>query len=919
MSRDIQVGAMLKVPVETLGQNYKELIDLLTVPNPEAKQQAFFGSKFAQNKVPAKLTFYALLQAEKCLLLPRNIERKYFLGDTIFDYSGLSQGEEISQGHSKEFSLRSGQAEFFNNTVLPYIYNNIDNDRKDILSNLYPIDLLCNAECGAGKCHGKGTEILMFDGSIKKVEDVKVGDLLMGDDSTPRKVLSLARGTEQLYEIIQKNGENYIVNESHILSLQNREWGAGKGTKRGKEAMFNYGSIKNISITDYLTLPKTRKSWLYGYSKPAIFPEKELLIDPYFVGLWLGDGTKRTVTITTDPRDVELIDYYYEVANKFELGIREEYNSENSNNYHFTNGRNSGKNPILEILRHYDLMGNKHIPEDFIVNSKENRLKLLAGFIDTDGSIDKKSFEIIQKSDILAEDLKRLCWSLGYKVTHRPKFIKGIKYNRLTIKGNELTEIPTKLPRKKIEPREINKDASVTSIKVVKREVGEYYGFTIDGNHLYQLKDGTVTHNTVMALYLASLYRRKTLIVTTVRKIGEQFIETVNNLFPDWTVGWEDGKTDYDITIATYALMSKDNYHNTYFSKFGHIIFDEYHRAGAGSYNIILAKAPCQYRTTLTATFRRKDNLHKILKLHIGNILEMKRSNRKATIYPIFTKSAISEIEFRSVDREQTRVATLEELEYEPERLAKLNRLDLYMEVCVKGAKDRKEKARGSVVEIDYTQQPPMIKIQCEIEYKMKEFYANEVTFNKLGILAITSIDTEIVENERRNEIVLELLRWCKPQNRTVLILSKRKDILYKLYYRLTRYGFKPGIVVSEKSKDYIDFCKSIGRTVKDNRDYAFTEAKVILGIDKLAEEGMDVPHLDTVIYLHPISDIEQSIGRSTRELANKPESLGFYLRDNITPYEKNWSKKGGARDMFKSLGHEVKSDMTIDEFLNNN
>jgi len=50
---------------------------------------------------------------------------------------------------------------------------------------------------GVGKCHGKGTKILMFNGSIKNVEDIKEGELIMGDDSTPRTVLSLARGKEQ--------------------------------------------------------------------------------------------------------------------------------------------------------------------------------------------------------------------------------------------------------------------------------------------------------------------------------------------------------------------------------------------------------------------------------------------------------------------------------------------------------------------------------------------------------------------------------------------------------------------------------------------------------------------------------------------------------------------------------------------------
>ena len=71
---------------------------------------------------------------------------------------------------------------------------------------------LINLACAAGKCHGIDTPIIMFDGSIKKVQDIKVGDQLMGDDSTPRNVLSLARGREMMYDIIPSKGDSYTVN-----------------------------------------------------------------------------------------------------------------------------------------------------------------------------------------------------------------------------------------------------------------------------------------------------------------------------------------------------------------------------------------------------------------------------------------------------------------------------------------------------------------------------------------------------------------------------------------------------------------------------------------------------------------------------------------------------------------------------------
>lgn len=98
---------------------------------------------------------------------------------------------------------------------------------------------------GATRCEAKGTKILMWDMSVKNIEDVVVGDLLMGDDSKPRTVISLHKGHGKLYKVKQASGDDYIVNEDHILVL--------------------YDSIKNeiieISVRDYL---KRDTKYLFG-------------------------------------------------------------------------------------------------------------------------------------------------------------------------------------------------------------------------------------------------------------------------------------------------------------------------------------------------------------------------------------------------------------------------------------------------------------------------------------------------------------------------------------------------------------------------------------------------------------------------------------------------------------------------------
>lgn len=123
--------------------------------------------------------------------------------------------------------------------------------------------------CGRGKCLAKGTKIIMFDGTIKCIEDVKIGEYLMGDDSMPRKILNLGHGFEEMFDIIQLvNDENikkqkYTVNRSHILSLKN-----------------SHDIIIDISINDYLNLPDHEKILLNGYRVPIDFPETFVDLNP---------------------------------------------------------------------------------------------------------------------------------------------------------------------------------------------------------------------------------------------------------------------------------------------------------------------------------------------------------------------------------------------------------------------------------------------------------------------------------------------------------------------------------------------------------------------------------------------------------------------------------------------------------------
>jgi superfamily II DNA or RNA helicase len=136
--------------------------------------------------------------------------------------------------------------------------------------------------CGKGKCLGKNTPILMYNGEIKMVQDIVLGDCIMGDDSTPRKILSIARGREPMYKIMENNGPGYIVNESHILSLK-----YSNNFKNAKQS-----EVIDIPLMDFLNLPKyhhERGGPLHGYRVPIEFPEKETEVEPYQFGMDIYD------------------------------------------------------------------------------------------------------------------------------------------------------------------------------------------------------------------------------------------------------------------------------------------------------------------------------------------------------------------------------------------------------------------------------------------------------------------------------------------------------------------------------------------------------------------------------------------------------------------------------------------------------
>ena len=221
------------------------------------------------------------------------------------------------------------------------------------------------APTGAGKCLAAGTPVLMSDGNVRSVEEIQVGDFLMGPDSKPRRVVSLSRGREEMFRVTPMRGDSYVVNRSHILSLK-----MTGGSM--KSCGIPDGTIMNISVDDYLTRTRTFRHCAKGWRTHVDFPDHDepMMIDPYILGAWLGDGSSRGPSITTGDSEIKAEVRSY--ADSLGLMVREEYNSKNSVIMHVVTGEIRGKgrgirtNPFTLALHNYRLLRNKHIPHRYL-------------------------------------------------------------------------------------------------------------------------------------------------------------------------------------------------------------------------------------------------------------------------------------------------------------------------------------------------------------------------------------------------------------------------------------------------------------------------------------------------------------------------------------------------------------------------
>lgn len=290
---------------------------------------------------------------------------------------------------------------------------------------------------GTGKCLGKDTPILMFNGEIKLVQDVVSFDLLMGPDSLPRVVNSVITGFSDLYEVRPKFGRSFVCNNVHVLTLT-------------RKSFIRTTEYETIDVPVDIFLKRTDQEQWQLYHVGVEFPAKEIGIDPYLIGFWLGHGLENLEHTT------KLHTHQYHRLASF----------------------------------------TKHLPDVYKINSREVRMQVLAGVIDKSGKLAKNGVCVLLRTKPVAESIEYLANSLGFaaEILSAPtKFI-------VAIKGDRLDTIPCLRHDRK--PRLFHNRfrANCTGFEVRNLGPGNYYGFTLSGEspeaHRFLLGDFLVTHNT---------------------------------------------------------------------------------------------------------------------------------------------------------------------------------------------------------------------------------------------------------------------------------------------------------------------------------------------------------------------------------------------------------------------------------------
>ncbi len=346
---------------------------------------------------------------------------------------------------------------------------------------------------GSGKLLADDTPVLTTEG-WKKHGDLKVGDKVFNHLGQTVKVTHIFPKNYAEYEITFANNEKILAHGEHEWVLYDRSRNSERivETKELANTRLWYGERGKRGSRCRFSLP---------LRKPIKGIYRDLPVNPYVLGVWLGDGSEVKPTITIHEKDNKVIkelEKHYTISKKYEL-------SEGTYANHF-----------LELRQDLQKLGmchsrkkwGKRIPEIYLTADIEQRLELLAGLIDTDGNLNGRKYSISTINKELRDDIVKLISTFGWRTSimvEEPKLSTGNiqgKSHVYIIQFTPEIEIPTRLKRKQLKTFGKQRRISVTDIRKIEPVSGNC--IEVEGG-IYLVGETMIpTHNSTLGIFFLS-------------------------------------------------------------------------------------------------------------------------------------------------------------------------------------------------------------------------------------------------------------------------------------------------------------------------------------------------------------------------------------------------------------------------------
>jgi hypothetical protein len=374
----------------------------------------------------------------------------------------------------------------------------------------FPVIKMCELETGGGKAEHINEPVLTPTG-WRRIGDLRVGDEVICPDNAISKIIGVfPQGIRPLYRVTLYDGRSTLVDKDHLWKYfyvnakpENKRWRIDT-----TEAMKRHCDMANPRV--YLPLVQ-----------PLLGKDKVLPLDPYLLGVLLGDGCltwQRHCALLSNP-EKEIIDRLIPSLTDLDMSLTD---SGDQLNYSIQANQGRGNSQLKPILEYLGLVGTrsdtKFIPVEYLDAKLEDRWELIRGLMDTDGyASDKGTISFTSTSYELAKGLQDLIWGMGDICTmvEKEKYYtyKGErKLGKLAYQLNIRARNPElyfNLGRKKARAA-LNtqyRDDLKARVKTIEYERdGEAVCISIDHpEHLYITRDYIVTHNTFTSLFSLSV------------------------------------------------------------------------------------------------------------------------------------------------------------------------------------------------------------------------------------------------------------------------------------------------------------------------------------------------------------------------------------------------------------------------------